>query len=297
MSPWAKLPGWLVNQLAVILADLLESRDIMGRFSLNGVCPRNAGITENSCHGMQETVRLYRLLSPLISLQDHSDDKNHAKSKSGLLWSPFCWSLQVKPKQIRMFFLDFLSCEVLKKVGRILGFGSSRWEQDGRGSDDPMSREMEHRWYAVPHGYSWIFMDIPSWDIIVQSMWNAVYHFHSMISHDFPLIRFYFSQSYIKSKISCVFLCTIRYPLYPPGLTTGYPGLISIISTLHIHYINIKNVTYPACHTKDMETHHLWIIFLGKCCGFSTFKCWFTIQSPILLDKMNDNAIILDRMC
>ena len=77
----------------------------------------------------------------LISLQDHSDDKNHAKSKSGLLWSPFCWSLQVKPKQIRMFFLDFLSCEVLKKVGRIRGF-SSRWEQDGRGSDDPMSREM-----------------------------------------------------------------------------------------------------------------------------------------------------------
>ena len=52
------LVDWLISSY------LLESHDIMGRFSLNGVCPRNAAITENSCHGMQETVRLYRLLSP-----------------------------------------------------------------------------------------------------------------------------------------------------------------------------------------------------------------------------------------
>jgi hypothetical protein len=59
-----------------------------------------------------------------------------------------------------MFFLDFLSCEVLKKVGRILGFGSSRWEQDGRGSDDPMSREMsivDMLSLMDIHGYSWIY--------------------------------------------------------------------------------------------------------------------------------------------
>lgn len=64
-------------------------------------------------------------------------------------------------------------------------------------------------------------------------------------------------------------------------------------------YINIKNVTYPpACkHTKEMETHHLWIIFLRENVGEFSTSVLVYLQSPILLDKMKDNAIMLDRIC